>query len=196
VAVTGILGGTFDPPHNGHVALARAAIEHFGLERLEVRVVADPGHKRAAASAETRLELARLAFASLQSTLLGANVELEPHGYTVDALEAAPPEDAVFLIGADEFAAFLSWKRPQRVLELARLGVATRPGYPQEQLDGVLAQLERPERVELFELEPQPVSSTEIRERVRRGEPIDHLVPPAVAERIDGLGVYRRPTGG
>ena len=92
----------------------------------------------------------------------------------------------------DEFAGFLGWKDPQRVLELARLGVATRPGYPRERLDDVLAHLERPDRVELFELEPTPVSSTEIRERVSLGVPLDGLVPPAVAARIGELSpLYR-----
>ena len=129
-------------------------------------------------SPESRLELARLAFDSLPAT-----VDLDDHRFTVDLLESHPLDDALFLIGADEFAGFLSWKEPERVLELARLGVATRPGYPRERLDAVLGQLERPERVELFELEPTPVSSTEVRERVSLGVPLDGLVPPAVAAR-------------
>ena len=87
--------------------------------------------------------------------------------YTVDALEAAGYDDPVFLIGADELADFPTWKEPDRVLELARLGVATRPGYRPEATSP---------RIEIFELEPYPVSSSEIRERVRRGESIDGLV--------------------
>jgi len=176
---TAILGGRFDPPHLGHVALARGALAHFGLERLLVLVVADPGHKAAVAPPDVRLELARLAFDGLPAT-----VELDHHRFTVDRLEAHPLDDGLLLIGADELAGFLTWKEPERVLELARLGVATRPGYPRGQLDEVLAQLERRDRVELFELEPVPVSSTEIRGRVARGEPLDGLVPPAVAARI------------
>lgn len=176
---TAILGGRFDPPHLGHLALARGALTHFGLDRLLVLVVADPGHKAAVASPEIRLELARLAFDSLPAT-----VELDDHRFTVDRLEAHPLEDGLLVIGADELAGFLAWKEPERVLELARLGVATRPGYPREQLDAVLAQLERRDRVELFELEAVPVSSTEIRARIARDEPLDGLVPPAVAARI------------
>lgn len=179
---TAILGGRFDPPHLGHVALARRALEHFDLDRLLVLVVADPGHKPAVAPPAVRLELARLAFDSLPAT-----VELDDHRFTVDLLEAHPLDDALFLIGADEFAGFLTWKAPDRVLELARLGVATRPGYPRERLEAVLGLLERPERVEFFELEPVPVSSTEIRELVALGVPLDGLAPPAVAARIGEL---------
>ena len=172
----GVFGGAFDPPHNGHVALARTALERLGLERLHVTVVVAPGHKETVAPAEYRLELARLAFAGL------GTVEPELYEYTVDALEAHGYEDPVFLIGADELADFPTWKKPERVLELARLGVATRPGYQPEVTSP---------RIEIFELEPYPVSSSEIRERVRRGEPIEGLVPDAVARRIAELGLYR-----
>jgi len=100
-------------------------------------------------------------------------------------------DDPLFLVGADEFCDFLGWKDPNGVLELARLGVATRPGYPRDRLDRVLAELERLDRVRFFEIEPLDVSSRDIRARVARGEPIDTRVPPAVAAEIDRLGLYR-----
>jgi len=182
----GILGGAFDPPHLGHVALARAAVAELGLERLLVLVVADPGHKDTAAPAEARLELTRLAFADVS----GAEVELDEHARTVDSLEARRPEDAVFLVGADELVAFHRWKRPDRMLELVRLGVAVRPGVPDEQLREARARLSSPDRIHFFELEPVAVSSTEVRERVARGEPIEDLVPGSVAAEIERLGLY------
>jgi nicotinate-nucleotide adenylyltransferase len=182
----GILGGAFDPPHAGHLALARAAIEHFHLDRLLVMVVEDPGHKRTATPAETRLELARLAFEDVPE----AEVELDPHARTVDSLEERMPEDAVFLLGADELADFPSWKRPERVLELVRLGVAMRPGVPEGRLRDARARFPAPGRTEYFELQPVAVSSTEIRARVGRGEPIDGLVPREVADAIARLGLY------
>jgi nicotinate-nucleotide adenylyltransferase len=187
----GILGGAFDPPHVGHVALARAGIEHFRLERLLVRVVEAPGHRAVAAPAEARLALAGIAFAAVPE----AEVALDPHPRTVDSLEALGLDDPVFLIGADELAAFRSWKQPERVLELARLGVATRPGYPRRELGRVVESLARPDRVELFEIEPFAVSSSGIRERVARGEAIAGLVPDAVAAEIARRGLYRRDGG-
>jgi nicotinate-nucleotide adenylyltransferase len=182
----GILGGAFDPPHIGHLALARAAIAHFGLDRLVVLVVEDPGHKRTTASSEARLELTRLGFAGVP----GVVVELDRHARTVDSLEERRPEDAVFLIGADELTDFPRWKRPERVLELVRLGVAMRPGVPEDQLRETRARLPAPGRVEYFEMEPTAVSSTEIRGRVARGEAIAGLVPPGVAGAIARLGLY------
>jgi nicotinate-nucleotide adenylyltransferase len=181
--VTTLLGGTFNPPHKGHVALARTAEERFGDE-VVVLVAARPGHKEVALDADTRLELARAAFPDHE-------VELDPHERTVDMLETGRWRDPLFLIGADEFSDFMSWKDPEGVIARARLGVAARPGYPRERVETVLERLSRPERVELFEIEPLPISSEDIRDRVARGESIDGLVPEAVAELIEARGLYR-----
>jgi nicotinate-nucleotide adenylyltransferase len=181
----GLLGGAFDPPHNGHVALAQRAVEHFGLDRLVVLVAARPGHKRVETPSATRLRLARAAFPDW-------DVELDEHERTVDTLREGPWRDPLFIVGADEFADFLRWKDPPAVLELAHLGVATRPGYPRDRLQPALDGLARPERVAFFELEPLPVSSSAIRARIARGEPIDGLVSPAVAGLVGELGLYRR----
>jgi nicotinate-nucleotide adenylyltransferase len=182
--VTGLLGGAFDPPHLGHVALLRDARAHFGFERVVVLVVADPGHKRVTTDAGVRLELARAAFP-------GVEVELDRHARTVDTLRSRRFDDPVFLIGADQFADFFTWTEPEAVLELTRLGVATRPGYPRERLEEVRRRLAHPERVELFEIEPVDVASSEVRARAARGEPLGRLVPGAVAEQIERLGLYR-----
>jgi nicotinate-nucleotide adenylyltransferase len=185
--VTGILGGAFDPPHRGHVALARAAIEQLGLERLVVLVVAHPGHKGVVAPQGIRLELARLAFVDVH----GAEVELDTHARTVDFLEERAYADAIFVVGADELTDFHRWKDPERVLELVRLGVARRPGVSDADLADALARVPDPTRVVFFDLEPLDVSSTEVRERVAAGEPLDHLVSRPVAEAIARLGLYR-----
>lgn len=184
----GILGGAFDPPHNGHVTLARESIERFRLERLLVRVVADPGHKEVATSPGDRLALAELAFEPIAE----AEVSLDPFARTVDSLEALAIVDPIFLIGADELAAFPTWMRPERVLDLARIGVATRPGGDPAELGRVIEALPRPDRVELFPITPLAVSSTEVRERVAAGVSIDDLVPAAVAVEIRRRGLYRR----
>jgi nicotinate-nucleotide adenylyltransferase len=174
----------FDPPHTGHVALLRDARAHFGFGRAVVFVVADPGHKRVVTDPAVRLELARIAFP-------GEEVELDRHARTVDMLRERRFDDPLFLVGADQFAEFESWKDPDGVLGLARLGVATRPGYPRAGLDRVLSTLRQPERVSFFEIEALDVSSSEIRARVARGEPVGGLVPPGVGEAIARLGLYR-----
>jgi nicotinate-nucleotide adenylyltransferase len=185
--VTGLFGGAFDPPHNGHLALAETALDHFDLERLLVLVVVDPGHRSVELDFGRRFALARLAFSGLPRT----EVVPEEHAYTVDALAGGRFGDAIFLVGADEFATFLSWKDPNRLLEHVRLGVATRPGHDRESLEPVLAQLERPERVEFFDIPAVPVSARDLRERLARGEPLDGLVPEAVAREIEAHGLYR-----
>jgi nicotinate-nucleotide adenylyltransferase len=182
-----ILGGAFDPPHVGHVTLAEDAVRHFRPVRLLVRVIEDPGHKALDTAAEIRLALAELAFASLEE----AEVALDPFGRTVDSLAALGLDDPLFLIGADEFAAFLTWKEPDHVLELARLGVATRPGTDRAALDAVLSQLAQPGRVELFEIRPVDVASSQIRERIAAGEPVDGMLPARVETEIDRLRLYR-----
>jgi nicotinate-nucleotide adenylyltransferase len=178
--VVGLYGGAFDPPHLGHVELARVARRELGLDRLVVLVSADPGHKRVETPAAARLELARAAFPD-------AEVVLDEHARTVDTLRAHPEwHDSIFLIGADEFCDFLTWKEPDEVLRLTRLGVATRPGYPRERLQSVLDRLERPERVLFFEIEPFPIASRELRQRLDAA-----LLPPAVAEIVEREGLYR-----
>jgi nicotinate-nucleotide adenylyltransferase len=185
--VTGLFGGTFDPPHNGHLALAHGALEHFALERLLVLVVVDPGHRTVALDFDLRFKLAELAFGSLPRT----EILREDHPFTVDAVRGGRFGEAIFLIGADEFAAFPSWKDPNGVLEEVRLGVATRPGFSRELLEEVLSRLDRPERVEFFEIPETPVSSSDVRVRVAAGEPIADHVPESVAREIDSLGLYR-----
>ncbi len=182
--MTGLLGGTFNPPHNGHLELARAAQEHFGLDALAVLVAVRPGHKEVQLDAGTRLQLVQAAFPDF-------DVELDPYERTVDLLKTRRWRDPLFLIGADQFADFLTWKDPNGVLDRARIGVATRPGFPRAPLDDVLARLVQPDRVEFFEIDPVPISSRDIRDRVARGTPVHGLVPPAVAELIESLGLYR-----
>jgi nicotinate-nucleotide adenylyltransferase len=184
----GILGGVFDPPHDGHVALALGGMAHFDLERLHVRVVARPGHKDVETPAAVRLALARLAFANLP----GVDTSIDPYARTVDSLRALAFNDPVFLIGADEFVDFRSWKDPERVLELARLGVGTRPGTEHACVDEVLAQLSTPERVELFPIEVHDLASSDLRRRVAAGEPLDGFAPDAVVNAIARFGLYRR----
>ena len=167
--MTPLLGGAFDPPHNGHVALAAAVRERFG--EPVILVTADPGHKATVASAEDRLALARAAFP-------GYRVELDEHARTVDLLRAGRFSDPLVVIGADEYRDFPTWKEPLEVARLARLAVATRPGFPVEG------------DVEQLEIQPVPVASRELRALVAEGESIDAFVPPAVADLIRARRLY------
>jgi nicotinate-nucleotide adenylyltransferase len=183
-----LYGGAFDPPHLGHVALADAARGRFSVDRLLVLVSERPAHRAVHASVEDRLALARAAFPR-------DDVRLDPHARTVELLRAEDFDDPVFVVGADQFRGFLGWSEPDEVLERTRLGVATRPGFPRDELEQVLAELARPERVLLFEIEPNPAASTDVRARAAAGKPLDRLVPPSVARLIAERRLYRPRTG-
>jgi nicotinate-nucleotide adenylyltransferase len=171
----GILGGTFDPPHNGHVALAEAAREQLPIEELQIWVEEHPGHRGVVAAPEARLKMAQAAFPDL-------NVRLDSNPFTVDAVRGG--EQALFVVGADQAADFATWKEPEEVLKWVKLAVGTRGGYE-------LPDLSRwGDRVVAFELASPEVSSSEVRDRVAAGETIADLVPPAVAELIEKLELY------
>jgi nicotinate-nucleotide adenylyltransferase len=162
------------------VALAQAVLERLPIDRLVVLVATDPGHRRVVADPESRLRLAQAAFEGLP-----AEVVPDENRFTVDAVRGGPFGESLFVVGADEGAAFPTWKEPEEVLRWVRLAVGTRAGYAPPDL------ARYGDRVVSFELDSPDVSSSEVRERVARGEPIDDLVPAAVAEAISSLGVYR-----
>ena len=190
---TGLLGGAFDPPHLGHVALAEAAIARFELARLVIVPVGNAPHKQVVLPAETRFRLAHAAFRDMPRVVF-SRIDMERNGpaYTVESVKYAEKEwgDVIFLVGADQFLGFLDWKDPDEILEHSRLGVATRPGFSEKKLKAVLKKLKRPERVELFDIPELPISSTDIRRRIAADEPYEQLVPAAVADVIDELGLY------
>jgi nicotinate-nucleotide adenylyltransferase len=181
--VIGLLGGAFNPPHNGHLELARRALEEFDLERLDVLVSGDPAHKEVDCPVDVRVNLAQLAFADLPRT----SVHADPYRYTIDRLRAEPPlDDAIFLMGADQYRDFPTWKEPDEVLARVQLGVATRAGVDRPPLapghEG---------RVRFFEIDSPPIASSDVRARARRGEQLHGLVPAAVAAEVAQRGLYR-----
>lgn len=143
-------------------------------------VAGAPGHREVVADAETRLGLARLALDGIADEIV-----LDDHPFTVDAVRGGRFGEAIFVVGADEGAAFPTWKEPDEVLRWVRLAVGTRSGYPPPDLEGY------GDRVLAFELASPPVSSSEVRDRLARGEPVDGLLPPAVAAAIEERGLYR-----
>lgn len=177
--MTGILGGTFDPPHNGHAALAKAALEQLPIDELVVLVAEHPGHRGVVADPDTRLRLAQAAFP-------GMDVRLDPNPFTVDAVrDDRFGEHAFFVVGADQAAEFGRWREPEEVLKWVKLAIGTRAGYPLPDLSPY------GDRIVPFELASPEVSSSEVRKRIEAGEPIDDLVPPEVAKLIEELGLYR-----
>jgi nicotinate-nucleotide adenylyltransferase len=203
----GILGGTFNPPHLGHLALARHARDELGLELVALVPAHTSPHKAGAGGArrwpggrdpgpEHRLRMCRLAVDG-EPGLSVCAIEIERGGlsYTVDTLQAIradhPSVELTLIVGADVAATLGSWREPARLLELAQLAVAGRPGAELRlALDG------SEERVRFVDMPAVAVSSSLVRERSAAGEPIEELVGPAVAAYIAEHDLYRAPTAG
>jgi nicotinate-nucleotide adenylyltransferase len=176
---TGILGGTFDPPHEGHVALARAALAELSIDRLVVLVAAQPGHRGTLAAADDRLALAEAAFASLP-----AEVVLDDNAFTVEAVRGGRFGDAIFIVGADEGRDFPGWKEPDEVLRWVRLAVGTRSGYAPPDLERY------GDRLVSFELDSPAISSSDVREHLSRGDSVTGLIPERVLREIEERSLY------
>jgi nicotinate-nucleotide adenylyltransferase len=177
----GILGGTFDPPHDGHLVLAEAALQELDLDELVVLLVARPAHRGCAEDADTREDLVRAAFSDLPRT----QIARDENPYTVDAVRGGRFGEAVFIVGADEGAAFPGWKDPEEILRWVRLAVGTRSGYPPPDLERY------GDRIIPFSLASPPIASSDVRARIEAGHPVDDLVPSGVARLIRERGLYR-----
>ncbi|TFZ05090.1 nicotinate (nicotinamide) nucleotide adenylyltransferase [Ramlibacter rhizophilus] len=194
----GLFGGSFDPPHLAHVALARAAVEQLGLDTLHVLPTGQAWHKaRSLSPAEHRLALARLAFDPVPRARVDAR-ELRREGptYTIDTLRELrrehPDAELVLVIGADQAEALHGWRDSAEIPRLATLAIAER-ARPSEGPVPFDASHVPGGTWESVELPPMPVSATAIRALVGAGEPIDTLVPEGVARYIDQHHLYRSP---
>lgn len=195
----GILGGTFNPPHLGHLICAQEAHLQLGLDRVVVIPAAQSPHKPfddEDPGAEHRLALCRQAFAGDKRFAVDSfEVDRPGPSYTVDTLVALrsrePDSELHLIVGGDVAAGLPTWREPEQVLSLARLAVAKRRGTPRRSIDEALGELRGGERTEFFEMPRIGISSTDIRRRVQAGEPIRYLVPDAVARYIDEHSLYR-----
>jgi nicotinate-nucleotide adenylyltransferase len=202
VAELGILGGTFNPPHIGHLVMVQEALDQLGLERVVLMPVAAPPHKEAAADpgADVRLELCELATASTPRVGV-SDLEIDRGGasYTVDTLRAlhdrAPEHVLTFIVGGDMAHSLPSWREPEAILELARLAVAERDGLRREDIAHRLEPLHSGDRVAFFDMPRIDLSSSAIRERVAEGRSIRYLVPDPVIEAIRSRRLYRQAAG-
>jgi nicotinate-nucleotide adenylyltransferase len=195
----GVLGGTFDPIHYAHLAIAEEARTQLGLEPVWFVPAGQPPHKPdvTIAPAHHRLAMLELALAS-NSHFRISRVDLERPGpcYTVDTLallreEWGPRVELYFIIGADSLREMHSWYRPKRIMELALLAVAPRPGNQLHlgELERDLPGLSR--RVRIIEAPLLDISATGLRQRVREGKSIRYYVPEDVEAYILAHGLYQ-----
>jgi nicotinate-nucleotide adenylyltransferase len=196
----GILGGTFDPPHLAHLALAEEARTRLGLDRVLFVPAGDPWRKAGQdiTPAEHRLAMVRLAVAGKPHFEV-CTLEIERKGpsYTADTLAElaaryGPEAELYFLMGEDALHDMPNWKEPERIAALARLIVAPRPDLPEPSPPPESAIPGLAERLIPLDMPPIDISATALRERARRGLSLRDQVPPAVAEYIEKQGLYRQ----
>lgn len=178
--------------------LGQEAAFQLGLEEVLLVPSGEAPHKRIdpEPGRDMRLQMARLA-AETDPALEASDVETSREGpsfafRTLELLRDARPQDEfVFLMGADVAAGVEGWRDPRRILELARLGIAARPGTALDEAEAALERLGGAERAEIVRMPEIGVSSTGVRRRVAAGRPIRHLVPDAVVDLIAERGLYR-----
>jgi nicotinate-nucleotide adenylyltransferase len=185
----GLLGGTFDPPHVGHLVVAEVARVSLGLDEVRLLVAGRPWMKDTVTPARHRVAMAELAVAD-DDALVVDDRETRRDGptYTADTLAELHAEEPGtawwFLLGADAAAQLPAWHRAPDALRLATFVAVTRPGYRLEASHGLLSDVVR------LEVPLVDVSSTELRRRVAAGEAVSHLVPPRVERYIREQGLY------
>ncbi len=199
----GLLGGTFNPPHIAHLVCAQEAYLQLELERLLIVPARTPPHKPVddEPGIEHRLELCRLAVSGDDRfEICDLEAGRDGPSYTVDTLEelhSQMPDSQPFLIvGADVAVGFSEWREPERVLSMANLAVAERPGTVRADVEKALGRLSGAGNARFFDMPEIGISSTMLRERVRAGESTRYLMPDAVREYIDHHGLYRGGPGG
>ena len=198
MARIGLLGGTFNPPHLGHLVCAQFALDGLGLDRVLLIPVHTPPHKEAvcdpgvshrlalceaAAAGDDRLEVSR------------AEADVPGRSYTVDTLnrlhEQRPEDHLTFIVGGDMAHSLPAWREPEGILSLAEIGVAGREDLDEDAIRRSLRELAGAEnRVRFFDMPRIDISSTLIRRRVAAGLPVRYLVPATVAAYIQREGLY------
>jgi nicotinate-nucleotide adenylyltransferase len=194
----GILGGTFNPPHIGHLVCAQEAHLQLGLDQVMLIPARTPPHKpvQDEPGAEHRFELCRCAVDGDQRFVV-SDLEIGRPGpsFTVDTLvelnRKAPENELFLIVGGDVAAGLPSWREPERVLSLARLAIAKRRGTARARVEEALHQVTGGDRAEFFPMPRIGVSSTLVRRRVALGQPIKYIVPDAVADYIARHHLYR-----
>jgi nicotinate-nucleotide adenylyltransferase len=193
----GLLGGTFNPPHIGHLVCAQEALSQLELDRVLLVPVHEPPHKgiESDPGVEHRVELCRRAVEEEEGLELSlVDAEVPGRSYTVDTLrrlhERRPGDDLTFLVGGDMALSLPTWREPEAIMQLAELGVAEREGVRRADIADRLSGLAT-DRLRFFDMPRLDISSSLIRRFVAAGRPIRHLVPDGVATYIAEQGLYR-----
>ena len=194
----GVLGSAFNPPHLGHLALAQEALWQLDLSEVVLMPTGDAPHKRIAddPGREQRLAMTRLAAVDdPRFSVSTLEVDRKGPSYTYETLELLAGErgdtELVFVMGADAAVGLESWRRPERVAELARLAVARRSGISDAEVAAVMRSLGADQgQATMLEMPQFGVSSSSVRERAAAGRPLRYLVPEAVARFVEEKGVY------
>jgi nicotinate-nucleotide adenylyltransferase len=192
----GVMGGTFDPIHHGHLLTAEEAAVQFGLDEVVFVPTGRPWMKVRddVSPAEDRYLMTVVATAS-NPRFSVSRVDIDRDGptYTVDTLRSlgaeAPDAELFFVTGADAMLEIFGWKDPEEVLSLAHFIAATRPGYDIARFEA--AAPTRHPNVSVMKIPALAISSTDVRERVRAGRPIRYLLPEGVKSYIEKAGLYR-----
>lgn len=190
----GLLGGSFDPVHLAHIALAQNALQSLGLAEVQLIPAANPWQRAALhATAEQRRDMLQLAIAG-HAGLVVNPIEIERGGatYTIDTLRALP-QDAryVWLLGTDQLANFCTWRNWQDIASLVDLAVATRPGTELSAPPALAAHLlSQGRKLQELPFTPMPVSASEIRRRLAQGESTDGMLAAPVAAYIAAHHLY------
>lgn len=186
----GLLGGTFDPPHNGHLALARAALEELGLAKIIFIPANIPPHKtgKKISSMEHRMAMLKLAIGK-ESQFEISDIEFRREGpsYTIDTIkrlkEIYKGEELVFLLGLDNVGELDDWFHPEMIFDEVAVAAVNRPGFvPSGKFAG---------RVRYFDMTPVDISSSEIRERINSGQAITGLLPAEVENYVINNRLYK-----
>ncbi|NLF80527.1 MAG: nicotinate-nucleotide adenylyltransferase [Clostridia bacterium] len=197
----GIMGGTFDPVHYGHLLAAEEAYSHFGLDQVLFIPSGQPPHKRrpGGASCGQRLAMTALAVATNANFAVSSTeVRRAGYSYSVDTVSALLAEygtdtDFTFIVGTDAALELPTWHEAERLLALVDFVVAARPGFAESALQQLPSPWQR--KMTLLRMPLLEISSTDIRNRVREGRPIKYLLPEAVENYIYAEGLYRDESG-
>ncbi len=197
----GLFGGTFDPPHNAHIAVAKKACEEFSLDKIIFIPAGDPPHKKNKhkSGKNIRLKMVECAIENFENFLISTyEMELDKPSYSLNTIKhfkkEYPNDELYFIIGGDSFADLPSWWGYRELMDICTFIVLARPDTPEEDMLDRFSGDEKPPRVFYTDSLYMDISSTEIREKISRDEDVSSMVPPTVLKLIETENLYKEIT--